>query len=520
MNWWDDAVGYEIYIRSFADGNGDGVGDFHGLTEGLDHLAWLGVDVVWVTPFFPSPQADFGYDVADYTDVDPTYGDLAAFDRFVARARALGLKVMIDIVPNHTSSDHQWFRQALADPAAPTRSHYLFRPPGPGGGPPNNWVSHFGGPAWTRDEKTGEFYCHLFLPEQPDLDWRSEAVREAFDAILTFWVDRGVEGFRIDVAHSLLKDEAFRDNPQILPLGSDATPSETFAAFEHRHDLDQVETKEIFRRWKDLPGFSDVALVGEVYLYDDHRSASYMGDGGLDLCLFFGLNRRQWDPTAFADEVKAWSEASPLGFAWTIASHDENRPPSRFGGGEVGRARALALWTAFASLPGMPFLFQGEELGLEDGFVAPEDSRDPVGREAYEESRDPCRTPMPWEPGPHSGFTDGPSTWLRSAPRADDETVAAQRADPGSHLHRFRRLLEVRRLVAELKRGKVEWLEAPPGVLAFRRDRVATVSNLTDHPVEVALPPGAWQVVYSSSPDEAAGGDRVPARSGRIHTTV
>ncbi len=520
MNWWDDAVGYEVYIRSFADGDGDGVGDFDGLTDRLDHLAWLGVDVVWVTPFYPSPQADFGYDVADYTSVDPTYGDLAAFDRFVARAHDLGLKVMIDIVPNHTSSDHPWFRQALGDPEAPTRGHYLFRPPGPGGGVPNNWVSHFGGPAWTKDESTGEFYCHLFLPEQPDLDWRSEAVRTAFDDILTFWVERGVEGFRIDVAHSLIKDRYFRDNPQILPVGPDSTPGEAFAAFEHRHDLDQEETKEVFRRWKRLPGFDRIVLVGEVYLYDDHKSASYMGDGGLDLCLFFGLNRRPWDPAAFTAEIRAWVEASPIGFAWTIASHDENRPPSRFGGGDLGRARALALWTAFASLPGMPFIFQGEELGLEDGFVAPADVQDPAGRKAYAESRDPCRTPMPWEPGRHSGFTGAATAWLQSARRSDAETAAVQRADPDSHLHRFRRLLEVRRSLKGRRHGPVEWLDVQPGVIAFRRDEVITVANLTDDPVDVTLPEGDWEVVYTSSSESTGGRDRIPPRTGRVLTAA
>ncbi len=234
MSWWNGAVGYELYIRSFADGDGDGVGDFKGATERLEHLAWLGVEVVWVTPFYPSPQADFGYDVADHTGVDSRYGDLNAFDRFVARAHELGLLVMADIVPNHTSDLHPWFREALADPAGRHRDYYIFRPAAAAGGPPNNWVSHFGGPAWSLDPRSGEYYCHLFLPQQPDLNWDNDEVRQEFDRILAFWVDRGVNGFRVDVAHALTKHQSFADNPQNAFIGCDTTPAEAWAAFDHR----------------------------------------------------------------------------------------------------------------------------------------------------------------------------------------------------------------------------------------------------------------------------------------------
>lgn len=519
MQWWDNAVGYEVYIRSFADSNGDGVGDFRGLTERLDHLAWLGVDAVWVTPFYPSPQADFGYDVADYRDVDPVYGDMEDFENFAARAHDLGLKVMIDLVPNHTSSEHPWFRRALADPDSPERDYYIFRPPGPDGGPPNNWLSHFGGPAWTLDPASGEYYCHLFHHMQPDLDWSNPAVRREFEAIVEYWTGLGVDGFRIDVAHALTKDHDLRDNPQILPLAPDATPNQAFSAFEHVHDLGLDSSKEIFEAWKSLPGGSDTLLVGEVYLVDVDRSASYMGSGGLDLCLFFGLNRRPWDPAGFVDELRSWAEASEQGFAWTIASHDEKRPPTRFGGGEVGRRRALSIWTLFCSLPGMPFVYQGEELGLEDGRVEPEHVQDPLGKAAYHEGRDPARSPMPWDTGPENGFTTG-APWLTSGTRAPDETVQHQKEDPGSHLGRFRDLLATRKRLGPKRADPGSWLPAPPGVAVLLSGEVLTVSNLTDDPVGVELPPGDWSPVFDTADGDipvASGQTEIPPTSARVY---
>jgi alpha-glucosidase len=522
MKWWTDAVGYEVYIRSFADGSGDGIGDFAGLTSRLDYLAWLGVDVVWVTPFYPSPQADFGYDVSDYTGVDPVYGSLDDFDRFVARAHELGLRVMVDIVPNHTSSEHPWFRRALADPSSPERGYYIFRPPGLDGGPPNNWLSHFGGPAWTLDADSGEYYCHLFLPEQPDLDWANPDVRDEFDAILGFWLERGADGFRIDVAHALMKHPELPDNPQVHPLPPEPTPGQAFAAFDHAHDLGQAESNDVFRRWKSLPGCESAVLVGEVYIQDVDKSASYMGVGGLDLCLFFGLNRRPWDAVAFVDEIRAWSEASRDGFAWTIASHDENRPPTRFGGGDLGRDRALAIWTLFSSLPGLPFVYQGEELGLEDGYVPPEHVQDPVGHEAYAEGRDPCRTPMPWEDTTHGGFTTG-EPWLAATARRPEETVEFQRRDPDSHLHLFRDLIGARKRLAEQRRGVTEWLPAPPGVAVLLTGSVVTLANLNDTAATVELPAGAWRPEFDTRRlpgSEATGRVELAASSARVYSAV
>lgn len=517
MSWWNKAVGYEIYIRSFADSDGDGIGDFDGITNRLDHLAWLGVDVVWVTPFYPSPQADFGYDVADYVDVDPIYGDLAAFDRFVERADELGLRVMVDIVPNHSSNRHRWFRNALAEPQGPYRDYYIFRSPAADGGPPNNWVSHFGGPAWTRDEASGEYYCHLFLPEQPDLNWENEAIRAEFDGVLQFWKARGVDGFRVDVAHALMKHPSFADNPALGTIPGTATPAERFALFEHVHDLDQETTKDIFRRWKALPGGDKTFLLGEVYVKSPERSVSYMTEDGIDRSLFFALNRRPWDAVSFAREIREWSELSPAGYGWTIASHDENRPPTRFGGGDIGRDRALALWMSLAMLPGIPFLYQGEELGLEDGYVAPKDVQDPVGLASYEEGRDPCRTPMPWDPGHQQGFTSADETWLKAAPRPDSDTAEIQRNDPHSPLHRYRRLLSTRRQLIEKMDGPPEWLDLGPAVVAYRRGEILVVANLSDDPLTTDETQGLT-VAYDTSLETPAEPGTLPPHTGRIYS--
>ncbi|HEX2153253.1 MAG TPA: alpha-amylase family glycosyl hydrolase [Acidimicrobiia bacterium] len=522
MNWWENAVGYEVYIRSFADSNDDGIGDFDGLTERLHHLAELGVDVVWVTPFYPSPQADFGYDVSDYTAIDAVYGDMAAFDRFQARAQELGLRVMIDLVPNHTSSQHHWFQKALADPASPERDYYIFRPAAPDGGPPNNWRSHFGGSAWTLDERSGEYYLHLFHRDQPDLDWSNPAVRDRFDAILGFWMDRGVDGFRVDVAHALMKDEELKDNPQILPLPDDATPNEAMAAFEHIHDHSQDSTKEIFARWKSLPGGADTFLLGEVYVLDVEKSASYMEIGGLDLCLFFGLNRRDWDAAGFMGEIRSWSLASKPGFAWTISSHDEKRPVTRFGGGDLGRARALSIWTLFCSLPGVPFMYQGEELGLEDGHVAPEHIQDPVGLAAYHESRDFARTPMPWDASENNGFTAG-QPWIVSSPRPAEDTVAHQRSDPDSFFHLFQELLALRKRLGEQRQGGVEWLPTPSGIGLVLTGSVTTLANLTDEAAEVELPAGDWSLEFDTTrrqPEVHSGTVEIPPASARVYTAT
>ncbi len=488
-DWWQDAVGYEVYIRSFADGDGDGIGDLQGLRRRLGHLADLGVDVVWITPFYPSPQADHGYDVADYLDVDPSFGTLEDLDAVVAEAHGLGLKVMIDLVPNHTSDRHPWFLDARASHHAAHRDWYVWRDPAPGGGPPNNWVSHFGGPAWTFDEATGQYYLHLFLPEQPDLNWAHPEVRAAFDRILEFWLDRGVDGFRIDVAHSLVKDPELRDNPLLGDAPApDATPQEVFAAYDHRHDLDQPGVVDIYRRWGEIARRHDAVLLGEVYLLDPARLSRYVDDA-LDSAFCFPALKTGWDADEIRRMLAACVAAGASGMSWPLSSHDDPRAASRFGGGARGSRRALAYLGLLAGLPGVPFLLQGDELGLDDGDTAGA-NHDPIAvRNPGAVGRDGSRTPMLWEPGEGFGFTTG-EPWLPfGTNRADEHTAAVQAADPDSHLNRVRRLLDARREVAAVAQGaEVRWLEAGEAVIAFQRGPVVVACHLGEGTARVALP--------------------------------
>jgi len=470
--WWSDAVGYEVYLRSFADSDGDGIGDLPGLTSRLDHLADLGVDVVWVTPFYPSPMADFGYDVADHLDVDPRFGTLDDFNRLVAAVHERGMRLLIDLVPNHTSDQHEWFRSARTGRDSPHREHYLWRDPAPDGGPPNNWRSHFGGPAWTFDETSGQYWCHLFLPEQPDLNWANPAVQEAFREIIRFWLRRGVDGFRIDVAHSLLKHPSFADNPVLIDVPPDASPLQAFRALRHDHDLDQPGTLDIYRDWHRITEADDAVLLGEVYLDAPDAVSAYVADGVLDLSFFFPILHTTWEPAVLLGVVQDTLTHGRGRFAWVHSSHDDPRAPTRFGGGDAGRRRALSFLGFTAFLPGPLFLYQGDELGLEDGLIDPGAATDPVAvRNAdVSDGRDPVRTPIPWAPGqPNLGFSVG-APWLPIAENHTAEhSVEAQRADPGSTLHRVRELLHARRARRPLP-GSVTWLDdGDHGALAYRR---------------------------------------------------
>ncbi len=467
--WLHNAVGYEVYIRSFSDGDGDGVGDLSGLHDRLDYLAWLGVDLVWTTPFFPSPMADHGYDVADYLSIDPCFGDLDDFDRVLERAHSLGLRMAVDIVPNHTSSEHPWFRAALEDPDGACRDYYLWRDPAPDGGPPNNWVSHFGGPAWTLDPRSGQYYCHLFLAEQPDLNWRNPAVRSEFERILEFWLGRGADAVRIDVAHALVKDEQLRDNPMTADPSGLVNPRERFRCFEHVHDLGQRETAEIYRSWRSIAERHDAALIGETYVLDADALARLVTPDGLHVGFWFAPMSMPWGAHSVRAVLEAAHQAIGSQVGWVQSSHDESRPVSRFGGGELGRRRSLGLCLMLMGLPGTPFVYQGEELGLADAVIPAELRHDPIARlNEGEPGRDVCRSPMPWAPGPNLGFSGAASTWLPQAYEAH-ETVEAQRADPDSHLHAVRALLELRRGFAGLP-AEVEFLDdLPAGVVGYRR---------------------------------------------------
>ncbi len=495
--WWHHAVGYAVYLRSFADADGDGIGDLAGVIERLDHLSALGVDLLWLTPFHPSPLADNGYDITDYYGVDPTLGDLETVRRLLDAAHRRSIRVVMDLVPNHTSNQHPWFRAALADPAGPERGYYLWRDPAPDGGPPNNWVSCFGGPAWTLDPGSGQYYLHLFLPEQPDLDWRNPAVADEFDAIIRFWLELGVDGFRIDVAQGLVKDAALRSNPQLAPWDPGQRREQQWAAFEHRYDIAQPETLDVFGRWRRLCDAYGAVLIGETYVLEADRYAAMLRGDGLDLGFWFGTMHAGWDAAALRHAL-----AAPLQhvddhrvIAWAASSLDEVRVATRLGGGEEGRRRALALATLLFCLPGVPFLYQGEELGLLEGIVAPESRTDPVGADV-QQSRDGCRTPMPWAPGPNFGFSTAARTWLPDGGRRAEDTVAAQLGRDGSWLERYRALVALRRATPALRQGPFAWADLGHDALgAFHRGPWTVAANLGTEPV---VAPVAGTVAFDS----------------------
>jgi alpha-glucosidase len=512
--WWRDAVFYQVYVRSFCDGDGDGSGDLAGLRSRLPYLAGLGVDALWLTPFYPSPQADGGYDVADPRDVDPLYGKLSDLDAVVADAHGLGLRVTIDIVPNHSSDQHPWFQAALAAPAGSAeRERYVFRDGrGPDGAePPNNWWSQFGGGAWSR-VPDGQWYLHMFAPEQPDLNWRNPAVREDYEGTLRFWLDRGVDGFRIDVAAGLVKDEQLRDNPGVQDLAVFGHgPEDVFA-------WDRPEVHDVYRGWRRVvdgyPG--DRVLVGEVWLRDDAALARYVRADELHLAFNFKPVRAPWSAAAFRDVVdRSVAAMASVGAppTWVLSNHDIVRHVTRFGDGEVGRARARAALLLLLALPGPAFVYQGEELGLPEVSDLPDAVlQDPIFRRTggTRRGRDGCRVPLPWSGAePPYGFSPpGTRTWLPQPGDWAPLTAQAQDGDPGSVLELYRRALRTRRETADLRTSSLEWLEgAAPDVLAFRRGRLTCAVNMGETPVR--RPPGA--VVLASAP--AAEGDVLTAGS-------
>jgi alpha-glucosidase len=505
--WWRDAVFYEVYIRSFADGDGDGVGDLHGLRARLPYLADLGVDALWLTPFYRSPMVDGGYDVADPCSVDPMFGDMHAFDAMLADAHALGLRVTIDVVPNHTSDRHPHFEAAIyARPGSAERDRYLFRPPGPDGGPPNNWRSVFGGPAWSRELRTGQWYLHLFAPEQPDLNWRNPAVGDEYERILRFWLDRGVDGFRIDVAHGLVKDAELRDNP----TGKGA------AAFgigdEERYAYDQPEVHEIYRRWRAVldsyPG--ERMATGEVWLRDAGALARYVRPDELHLAFNFRYLMAPWEAPALRAAIDTELAVLPpqTPATWVLSNHDVVRHRTRLG--SLARARAATL--LMLALPGAAYLYTGEELGLPEVVVTPEAIQDPQwfrsgGAQA---SRDGARIPFPWSgTRPPYGFCpDGTRPWLPQPADWAELTAERQTTDPGSTLALYRAALALRRSQESLRGKRLQWQHSPPNTLIFERpgaDPLLCAANLSDAPVP--LPAGELLLV---STELAAGGSLPP----------
>ena len=498
--WWREAVVYEVYVRSFADSDGDGLGDLEGIRSKLGYLRDLGVDAVWITPFYPSPQRDHGYDVADYCDVDPLFGDLADFDRLLADAHGLGLRVIVDVVPNHTSSEHPWFQAALGEQASAERARYWFRDGrgADGDEPPNNWQSVFGGPAWTRDEGSRQWYLHMFDSSQPDLDWGNREVHEEFLRILRFWLDRGVDGFRIDVAHSLYVRADLADEP--VAVGAKGLHDD-----DHRHIWDQDEVLAVYEEWRQvLDAYAgDRMLVGEVFLFDVPRVAQYVGPTRLHQAFNFTVFKAQWDPAqlrrVLLDALAGFDPGT-----WVLSNHDLTRHVTRYGGGDLGRRRGLAVSGLVFALPGSPYLYQGEELGLDETDVPDHLREDPVflRTAGVMAGRDGCRTPLPWEAAaPGYGFTDG-TPWLPFGPDASAQAVDRQESDPDSVLSTYRRLLARRRALLPVLGDALAWLEAPDEVLAVRRGPLVAVLNTAAEPVELVVD-DATQLLEATAPGAA-----------------
>jgi alpha-glucosidase len=496
-------VTYQVYVRSFADSDGDGVGDLPGITSRLPYLRDLGVDALWLTPFYTSPQHDHGYDVADYEDVDPLFGTLADADQLINAAHGLGLKVVVDLVPNHTSSEHEWFRAALAaEPGSPERARYIVRDgKGPNGEqPPNNWHSVFGGLAWTR-VPDGQWYLHLFDDTQPDLDWRNPEVGDMFEGVLRFWLDRGVDGFRVDVAHGLVKEASLRD--QVVPegeepnSGADLTGEHQMVEHPPRDEpmWDQPELHDIYRRWHrvlaEYPG--DRMTVAEAWTQTAESMARFVRADEMSQAFNFSWLLAPWSAGAFEGVIrKTLHELSEVDAAptWVLSNHDVVRHATRYGGGPVGIARARAATLAMLALPGSAYLYQGEELGLENVDVPEELRQDPAWRRTHTEWRDGCRVPIPWSgDAPPYGF--GPGTgqpWLPQPPDWVDRTVAAEEQDPDSTLAFYKAALGARRKHTRDATEEVELLDAGEDVLAFTRGGLTVVLNAGDDAVE--LPAG------------------------------
>jgi alpha-glucosidase len=484
--WWQRGAVYQIYPRSFADGNGDGVGDLRGITAHLEHLSSLAVEAIWLSPIFTSPMADFGYDVSDYCDVDPIFGTLDDFDELVARAHDRGIKVVLDWVPNHSSDRHPWFAASRRRRDDPKRDWYVWRDPAPDGGPPNDWQSVFRacGAAWTLDERTGQYYLHSFMPEQPDLNWDNPEVEAAMHDVLRFWLDRGVDGFRMDVVHLIGKGE---DLPDLSP--DEAKAPVAFIDVPATHG----RLREIRAVLDSYPG--ERTSVGEVFLLDPVKVADYYGDGDeLHLSFNFTPLFSRWRADSWARNIHTASkvlDAAGHWATWVLSNHDNPRHRTRYGGSEA-RARAAAV--LLLTLRGTPFLYAGEELGLEDAVVPPEREVDPGGR-------DGCRAPIPWTPEPDHGWgTTDP--WLPWPPDAETSDAASRRADPGSILYLYRTLLAERRASPALSVGAQDLLDAPEGVLAWDRteggDRRRLLVNFTGAAVPVGDLGDGWTVRITS----------------------
>ncbi|NNU78969.1 DUF3459 domain-containing protein [Halovulum dunhuangense] len=504
-DWWRGAVIYQIYPRSYQDSNGDGIGDLSGIIHRLSHIASLGVDAVWISPFFTSPMLDFGYDVSNYRDVDPMFGTLGDFDALVARAHELGLRVMIDLVLSHTSSEHAWFKESRSSRDNPRANWYVWADPRPDGTPPNNWLSVFGGSAWQWDGERRQYYLHNFLSKQPDLNFHEPAVQDALLDVARFWLERGVDGFRLDTINFYVHDRQLRDNPALEESRRNASIAPDVNPYnfqEHLYDKNQPENLVFLERFRALMNeYPDIACVGEVgdaqiglKIVSDYTR----GDNRVHMCYAFDfLGPERMSGTRSAQVLKDFEEMAPDGWAcYALSNHDVVRHASRWNLDEAGQ-RLYA--TLLMCLRGSVCIYQGEELGLTEAYVPFEELQDPYGKEFWPKfkGRDGCRTPIPWSAdGPHGGFSDQ-KPWLPMAMEHLSLAVAEQDRRPGSMLNFYRDLVAFRRMRPVLAKGTMEVVEASEDLLVFirRADGRAPMLcafNMGRAARQFRLPEGAW----------------------------
>jgi alpha-glucosidase len=501
--WWKRGIIYQIYPRSFQDSNGDGIGDLKGIRQRLDYLAWLGVDAIWISPIYTSPMADFGYDVADYCGIDPIFGTLEDFDHLVEETHAKGLKLILDFVPNHTSDRHPWFQESRSSRTSSKRDWYIWRDPGLDDGPPNNWISNFGGPAWEWDEATGQYYYHAFLKEQPDLNWRNPEVRTAMYDALRFWLNRGVDGFRVDVIWHLIKDEQFRDNPP--NLGYQPSQAE-INRFLQVYSADQPEVHDVVSEMRGvLEEYPERVLIGEIYLPLERLVAYYGRDlAGAHLPFNFQLIQTAWNAREIAALINEYESALPEGGwpNWVLGNHDQTRIGARVGPRQA-RVAAMLLLT----LRGTPTMYYGDEIGIGKVEIPPGAVQDPWAKNepGLGLGRDPERTPMHWDGSAQGGFTSG-TPWLPLDPTFAICHVERLQNDPASILMLYRRLIELRRQHLALSIGRYTPMKAEGDMLVYERqhgsERLLVTLNLGHQLHILSLPGGTTgRILLSSSVD-------------------
>lgn len=499
--WWQRAVIYQIAVPSFQDSNGDGKGDLPGLIKRIDYLAWLGIDAVWLTPIHRSPMRDFGYDIADFCSIDPRFGTLEDFDALVAALHARDIRIILDFVPNHTSDEHAWFAASRSSRSSAKRDWYVWADAAENGGPPNNWLSRFGGSAWEWDEATGQYYYHAFLKEQPDLNWRNPAMRAAMADVLRFWLRRGADGFRVDACAVLAEDELLRDDPPNPDYDESVPPPQRL---QRIFTDDRPETMGYLEELRAVVDeFDDRALCGEVQGKTD-RIGHFYGEERprLHLPLNYALLDSKWDALSLQGHIDAYLNAIPKDAwpVWVIGGHDKKRIASK-----IGQAQCRVLAMLALTLRGTPFFFAGDELGMERVPIPPDRIDDPFQKlvPGYGLNRDPERTPMRWDATCNAGFTSG-EPWLPMGPDVDKRNVEAFKNDQHSLLALYRQLIELRRREAALVNGKQVPLRSLNDVLAFKRSasggELLIALNTVHQPRRFGLPT-AGKVLLSTHLD-------------------